>query len=159
MHAANESNMRRVMIALVLTGSFMVVEVVGGILSGSLALLADAGHMLTDTMALALAAFAFHVSKRPADGNLTYAIAKEGSILFYGLAGANFSLLSSAFDGADRQNKFMPALNIGTGIEMIVEKDINAFAQVRGVVGSYAQYVAISIGVHYYFNGRRFRTW
>ena len=72
MHAANESNLRRVMIALVLTGTFMVVEVVGGILSGSLALLADAGHMLTDTMALALAAFAFHVSKRPADGNLTY---------------------------------------------------------------------------------------
>jgi cobalt-zinc-cadmium efflux system protein len=72
MHAANESNLRRVMIALVLTGTFMVVEVVGGILSGSLALLADAGHMLTDTMALALAAFAFHVSKRPANGNLTY---------------------------------------------------------------------------------------
>ena len=72
MHAANESNLRRVMIALVLTGTFMVVEVIGGILSGSLALLADAGHMLTDTMALALAAFAFHVSKRPANGNLTY---------------------------------------------------------------------------------------
>jgi len=60
------------MIALVLTSTFMVVEVVGGIISGSLALLADAGHMLTDTMALALAAMAFHVSKRPPDGNLTY---------------------------------------------------------------------------------------
>ena len=47
--------MRRVMLALTITGLFMVVEVVGGILSGSLALLADAGHMLTDTMALALA--------------------------------------------------------------------------------------------------------
>jgi len=64
--------MRRVTIALVLTGTFMVVEVVGGILSGSLALLADAGHMLTDTMALALAAVAFQVSKRPADATLTY---------------------------------------------------------------------------------------
>jgi len=70
--ASHSSNMRRVMIALVLTGTFMVVEVVGGILSQSLALLADAGHMLTDTMALALAAVAFHVSKRPADGRLTY---------------------------------------------------------------------------------------
>lgn len=60
------------MIALVLTGLFMVVEVVGGIISGSLALLADAGHMLTDTMALALAAVAFHVSKRPPDGKLTF---------------------------------------------------------------------------------------
>jgi len=50
----------------------MVVEVIGGILSGSLALLADAGHMLTDTMALALAAVAFGVSKRPGNHKLTY---------------------------------------------------------------------------------------
>jgi cobalt-zinc-cadmium efflux system protein len=71
-HAHDNSNMRRVTIALVLTGTFMIVEVIGGILSGSLALLADAGHMLTDTMALALAAVAFHVSKRPADTKLTY---------------------------------------------------------------------------------------
>jgi len=70
--AADESNLKRVLIALVLTGVFMFVEIVGGILSGSLALLADAGHMLTDTMALALAAAAFHVSKRPPGGNLTY---------------------------------------------------------------------------------------
>jgi cobalt-zinc-cadmium efflux system protein len=67
-----QGNFNRVLIALVLTGSFMIVEVIGGIISGSLALLADAGHMLTDTMALALAAAAFHVSKRPANGNLTY---------------------------------------------------------------------------------------
>jgi cobalt-zinc-cadmium efflux system protein len=60
------------MIALVLTATFMLVEIVGGIISGSLALLADAGHMLTDTMALSLAAMAFHVSRRPPDGNLTY---------------------------------------------------------------------------------------
>ena len=71
-HAHHSSNMRRVIIALVLTGTFMVVEVIGGLLSGSLALLADAGHMLTDTMALALAAVAFKVSKRPADTRLTY---------------------------------------------------------------------------------------
>jgi cobalt-zinc-cadmium efflux system protein len=71
-HDANLKNLRRVMIALVLTGIFMVVEVVGGIISGSLALLADAGHMLTDTMALALAAMAFHVCKRPPDGKLTF---------------------------------------------------------------------------------------
>jgi len=69
---ASESNLKRVVFAVVLTGTFMIVEIVGGIISGSLALLADAGHMLTDTMALALAAVAFHVSKRPADGKLTY---------------------------------------------------------------------------------------
>jgi Co/Zn/Cd efflux system component len=57
---------------LVLTATFMVVEVIGGILSGSLALLADAGHMLTDTMALTLAAVAFGVSARPADSKRSY---------------------------------------------------------------------------------------
>jgi cobalt-zinc-cadmium efflux system protein len=71
-HSNIRDNMRRVVIALVLTGAFMIVEVIGGILSGSLALLADAGHMLTDTMALALAAVAFQVCKRPADAKLTY---------------------------------------------------------------------------------------
>jgi cobalt-zinc-cadmium efflux system protein len=71
-HAHADSNMRRVLLALLLTGTFMLVEVVGGILSGSLALLADAGHMLTDTMALGLAAAAFRISKRPADVKRTY---------------------------------------------------------------------------------------
>jgi len=61
------SNSRRVQVALLLTALFTAVEVAGGIVTGSLALLADAGHMLTDTMALALAAVAFRVSSRPAD--------------------------------------------------------------------------------------------
>jgi len=52
---------------MILTASFMIVEVIGGVLSGSLALLADAGHMLTDSMALCLAWAAFMVSERPAD--------------------------------------------------------------------------------------------
>lgn len=70
--AQGRSNRRRVQLALVLTAVFMVVEVAGGLLSGSLALLADAGHMLTDTMALALAAVAFRVSVRPADAKCSF---------------------------------------------------------------------------------------
>ena len=71
-HDHNRGNVRRIKAALILTGTFMLVEVGGGILSGSLALLADAGHMLTDTMALALAALAFRVSARPADAKRSY---------------------------------------------------------------------------------------
>ncbi|XKE44488.1 cation diffusion facilitator family transporter [Halomonas organivorans] len=63
---------RRLGWAIGLTGAFMVAEVVGGILSGSLALLADAGHMLTDTAALALAWFATRLSRRPADRRRTF---------------------------------------------------------------------------------------
>jgi cobalt-zinc-cadmium efflux system protein len=50
-----------------LTGGFTVIEAAGGLYAGSLALLADAGHMLTDCAALALAWFAFRVARRPAD--------------------------------------------------------------------------------------------
>ena len=57
----SRDNERRIFIAMLLTGSFMVVEVVGGLISGSLALIADAGHMATDTAALALAWFAFRL--------------------------------------------------------------------------------------------------
>jgi len=71
-HASGKGNVTRIRLALALTAVFMLVEVVGGILSGSLALLADAGHMLTDTMALALAAIAFQFSARPADSLRSY---------------------------------------------------------------------------------------
>jgi cobalt-zinc-cadmium efflux system protein len=71
-HGSSQDNVRRVQIALALTATFMVVEVVGGVISGSLALLADAAHMLTDTMSLALAALAFRVSSRPADARRSY---------------------------------------------------------------------------------------
>lgn len=65
-HHGTAANERRVFLAMLLTGSFMLAEAVGGILSGSLALLADAGHMLTDTGALALSWLAFRMSRRPA---------------------------------------------------------------------------------------------
>lgn len=68
-HRANE---RSVAFAALLTGTFMVVEVVGGLLSGSLALLADAGHMLTDFASLSLAWLGFRLARRPADWRRTY---------------------------------------------------------------------------------------
>lgn len=71
-HEHDNGNKRRVIIALVLTGTFMIVEVVGGILSGSLALLADAGHMLTDTAALVVAFGAARLANRPADRRRSY---------------------------------------------------------------------------------------
>ncbi|MBV8062340.1 MAG: cation transporter, partial [Nevskia sp.] len=57
---------------IVLVAVFMVVEVVGGIVAHSLALIADAGHMLTDSASLMLALFALRVGKRPADELYSY---------------------------------------------------------------------------------------
>lgn len=65
-------NERRVLIAMWLTGGFMLLEVAGGLYAGSLALIADAGHMLTDTGALALAWFALRLTRRPADPSRSY---------------------------------------------------------------------------------------
>ena len=63
---------RRLLGALSLTGGFMLVEIFGGLLTGSLALLADAGHMLTDTAALGLAYVAVRVARRPVDARRSY---------------------------------------------------------------------------------------
>ncbi|MGM0535863.1 MAG: cation diffusion facilitator family transporter [Pseudomonadota bacterium] len=71
-HHTGQDSQRRLFWAILLTGGFMVAEVVGGIISGSLALLADAGHMLTDTAALALAWFAAWISHRPADAKRSF---------------------------------------------------------------------------------------
>jgi cobalt-zinc-cadmium efflux system protein len=62
----------RVFRAMLLTGGFMVVEVAGGLIAGSLALLADAGHMLTDTAALGFAWIAFRLARRPPDPQRSY---------------------------------------------------------------------------------------
>lgn len=63
---------KRLLLAFVVIVSFMVVEAVGGVLSGSLALLADAAHMFTDATALALAAGAQWFAVRPADKRLHF---------------------------------------------------------------------------------------
>jgi cobalt-zinc-cadmium efflux system protein len=57
---------------LALTATFMVAEVVGGLLTGSLALLADAGHMLSDAFSLGLALFAVWLAERPATPNRSF---------------------------------------------------------------------------------------
>ncbi|MBL1261062.1 MAG: cation transporter [Thiotrichaceae bacterium] len=62
--------------ALALTLSFAVVEAVGGVISGSLALLGDAGHMLTDAMALGLAAFAAWLTKQPRSARHSYGLVR-----------------------------------------------------------------------------------
>jgi cobalt-zinc-cadmium efflux system protein len=70
--AALANNEWRMGLAAALTGAFMFAEVAGGIAAGSLALLADAGHMLTDFASLSLAWFGFRLSRRPADWMRTY---------------------------------------------------------------------------------------
>jgi cobalt-zinc-cadmium efflux system protein len=71
-HATPESDRRWLAWALVVIGLFMLGEVVVGVVSGSLALLSDAAHMLTDAASIALALWAIRLAARPAAGRMTF---------------------------------------------------------------------------------------
>lgn len=85
---------RRVGLAALLTGVFMLAEFAGGLISGSLALIADAGHMLTDSAGLALAWLGFRLARRPADWKRSYGYDRFGvlaafanGLLLFAIAG------------------------------------------------------------------------
>src|SRR5215471_18668950 len=68
----NEAGRQSLIRALVLTGVYLVAEFIGGWMTNSLALIADAGHMLTDVAALGLSLFALWFAGRPATAEKTY---------------------------------------------------------------------------------------
>ncbi|AUG43142.1 MULTISPECIES: cation diffusion facilitator family transporter [Pseudomonas] len=76
---------RTLWMALGLTGSFMIAEVIGAFITGSLALLSDAAHMMTDALALAISLVAIQVGKRAADRKRTFGYAR-------------FEILAAAFN-------------------------------------------------------------
>jgi cobalt-zinc-cadmium efflux system protein len=91
---ASDAPVRSLRIALTLTAILLVVEVIGGFLSNSIALLADAGHMLTDVAALGLALFVAWFSKQPETPQKTYGYLRW-EILAAFLNGATLLLISA----------------------------------------------------------------
>ncbi len=71
-HNGLNKNKKGLVIALIITVIFMFVELIGGFLSGSLALISDAGHMITDAFAIGFSIFAFKMAERPATETKTY---------------------------------------------------------------------------------------
>jgi cobalt-zinc-cadmium efflux system protein len=71
-----DADLRWLALALALIAGFMVVEVVGGLLASSLALLSDAAHMLTDAAAIGLALVAARLAARPAKGSFTFGLGR-----------------------------------------------------------------------------------
>lgn len=69
---SGQSHSQRLWWALGLTTSFLIIEIIGGLMTKSLALLSDAAHMFTDTAALAIALAAIQIAKRPADQKRTF---------------------------------------------------------------------------------------
>jgi cobalt-zinc-cadmium efflux system protein len=89
---------RALKIALALTAAFLVVELVGGIVSNSLALLADAGHMLADVAALALSLFVAWFSRQAGDARKTFGYLRW-EILAALVNGAALLLISATSSG------------------------------------------------------------
>jgi cobalt-zinc-cadmium efflux system protein len=101
--ASADADRSKLTIALVLILGFMAAEVVTGILANSLALLSDAAHMLTDAAAIALSLVAIHLSKRPAQGQMTFGL-KRVEILSAQVNGITLLVLAAiiAIEGVRR---------------------------------------------------------
>jgi len=92
--ADHATPVRRLRAALAVTAAFLIVEVIGGFLANSLALLADAGHMLTDVAALVLSLFVAWFSRQPASPQRTYGYLRW-EVLAAFLNGATLLLISA----------------------------------------------------------------
>ena len=93
-HSAARANARRLLAVLGLSLSILTIEVVGGLASNSLALLADAAHVLTDVAGIGLALMAIRIGSRPASAERTYGYlrleilaAVANAVLLFGVAG------------------------------------------------------------------------
>lgn len=118
MSAAAANNERRMGFAALITGSFMLAEVIGGIVAGSLALLADAGHMLTDFASLALAWFGFRLSRRPADWKRTYGFDRFQILVAFANGLALFAIAAwIVYEGIER---LMTTPDVSGGIMVVI---------------------------------------
>ena len=128
--------MRSLRIALGLTAALLVVEVIGGILSNSIALLADAGHMLTDVAALGLALFVAWFSKQPSTPQKTFGYLRW-EILAAFVNGATLLLISAwiLWEAVMRLRAPEPisgGLMLGVAVAGLVVNIIAARVLVRG---------------------------
>jgi cobalt-zinc-cadmium efflux system protein len=102
-HATGEADRARLWLALAVILGFMAVEVAAGIVANSLALLSDAGHMLTDAAAIGLALVALRLSRRPPGGAMTFGL-KRAEILSAQINGVGLLILAAliAIEGIRR---------------------------------------------------------
>lgn len=115
---AHTTSTNRLALALIVTSSLLVAEVIGGLLSNSMALLADAGHMLTDAGALGLSLFVAWFSRKPATPQRTYGHLRW-EILAAFLNGAVLLLLS-AWILVESVARLRAPEPVGSGLMLII---------------------------------------
>jgi cobalt-zinc-cadmium efflux system protein len=114
----NQSAGRALKITLGLVVTIMAAEIAGGILSNSLALLSDAGHMLTDALALGLSLFAMNLAKRPATPTRTFGYHRAE--IMAALANGTVLVLVSAFIFYEAAHRFSALPTVKTPLMMII---------------------------------------
>ncbi|HSX60605.1 MAG TPA: cation diffusion facilitator family transporter [Tahibacter sp.] len=128
-YAGDRKRTRKLMLAFALTTLMLVVEAVGGWLSGSLALVADAGHMLVDALALLFAWLGAHFAQRPADARRSFGYARLEVLVGYTNALSQFVLVGwIVFEAIQRFQTPAPILSgmmllvaiAGLGVNLLV---------------------------------------
>ncbi|WP_328333777.1 MULTISPECIES: cation diffusion facilitator family transporter [unclassified Streptomyces] len=153
---AGAAHRGRLRIALCITLTVMVVEITGGLLADSLALLADATHMATDALGLAMALLAIHFANRPASGNRTFGYARAeilaalaNCLLLLGVGGY---VLYEAIQRFITPTATAGGLTIVFGLIGLVANMISLSILVRGqqesinVRGAYLEVMADALG-------------
>lgn len=117
-HQHRESSFRRLTWALVLATTYMFAEIVGGLISNSFALLADAGHMLTDVGALGLSLFAMAMARRPPADTRTYGYYRAE--ILAALANGATLIAISLYIFVEAYRRFRDPPEIASGLMMLV---------------------------------------
>src|SRR5690242_11765501 len=110
-HGAGTTDERRLVWAFGIVFIFMFIEAIGGLISGSLALVADAGHMLSDAAALGMSWAAIHIGSRPADAMRSYGY-RRLEVLIAFVNGCVLFLIAGwiVFEAANRLREPEPVL-------------------------------------------------
>jgi cobalt-zinc-cadmium efflux system protein len=130
-HHEASTDYRRLKITLAIVLSVMVTEILGGIYSGSLALLGDAGHMLVDALALGLSLFAMTIARRPATATKTFGYHRFE--ILAALANGTILFLVSAYIFYEAYQRFLEPSPVKTPL-MLVIAAIGLFANLGGVM-------------------------
>ncbi len=122
---------RPLIIALIIVLSIMVAEVIGGLLSGSLALLSDAGHMLVDALALGLSMFALTIARRPSTPTRTYGYHRVE--IMAALANGTTLVLISIYIFYEAYQRFLEPTPVQAPL-MLVIATIGLLANLAGIL-------------------------
>jgi cobalt-zinc-cadmium efflux system protein len=155
-HSAAGASRKRLQIVLGLVVAYLVVEVVGSLITNSLALLADAGHMLTDAVGVALALLAIHFAAKPATAAKTFGYyrleilaAVANAVLLFGVAAyIGYEAYQRFSDPPEIQSVPMLAIaGVGLAVNLVSMRLLSAGAKDSlNVRGAYLEVLGDMLG-------------